>query len=217
MSRRHPRGGAGRGRRSPSPGVPLDESELIQRASSGDSRAFDDLVTLKRDRVYRIAWQVVRNVEDARDVAQGVFIRLWRVLPRYRPDQPFDTWLYRITVNLAIDFQRRRRAGGPPPMVPLEGIPAASAPGPDRLDRAEMRRVYEAISGELTERQRLVFTLREVDGLPAEEVARVLGVTASTVRNTHFQARAVLRDALRRRFPEYAPRADRPGDTGEES
>jgi RNA polymerase sigma-70 factor (ECF subfamily) len=164
--------------------------------------------------VYRAAWQVVRNVEDARDVAQTVFIRLWRVLKHYRQEQKFDTWLYRITVNLAIDHQRRRRAGGAGVPVPLESVPDPLAPGggADRLDRMELRRVYDAAAAELTERQRLIFTLREVEGMPAEEIARSLGVTASTVRNTHFQARALLRDAVRRLFPDYVPPGDRSGE-----
>src|SRR5262245_51446514 len=174
-----------------------DEADLIRRAAAGDHGAFDELVLLKRDRVYRTAWQVVRNVEDARDVAQLVFVKLWRVLRRYRSERNFDTWLHRITINQAIDFRRRQSRQPVPPLEGTEGFrePAVGAeekpstPG-DALDRAELRRVYETVAAELTERQRTIFTMREVDGLPAEEIARALGVTSSTVRNTLFQARA---------------------------
>jgi len=203
--------------------------------------AFEALVLLKRERVHRIAYQVLRNTEDARDVAQQVFVRLWRVLGKYRTDWRFDTWLYRITVNLAIDYRRRQPAHGRE--VPLDvvtvspsrggsgrstnrqhgGEPAAppalsSGTTPlEALDRAELRRIYEAAAEELTERQRLIFTMREVDGLPAGEIARALGVTASTVRNTLFQSRAILREALRRRFPDYfagGPETNRRGPGG---
>jgi len=156
---------------------------------------------------------------ETRDVAQLVFIRLWKVIRRYRAERKFDTWLYRITVNLAIDRRRRlARAGVEVPVEPAatgrgaEGsrrggdLPLVSRETPaDRLDRMEMRRIYETVAGELTDRQRTIFALREIEGLSAKEIAKALGVTSSTVRNTLLQARTVLRDALRRRFPEYFP------------
>jgi len=189
-----------------------DEAELVRRAAAGDLDAFDELVVLKRDRVYRTAWQVVRNGEDAQDVAQLVFVKLWRVLRRYRSERKFDTWLHRITTNQAIDFLRRQAR--PVRVVPLEGpgegpekvvAPEFAPPTPaDTLDRAELRRIYEAVAGELTERQRTIFTMREVEGLSAADIAKTLGVTSSTVRNTLFQARAILQETLARKFPEYA-------------
>ena len=187
-----------------------DEAELIRRSAAGELDAFEELVLLKRDRVFRTAYQVVRNAEDARDVAQLVFVRLWRVIRRYRPERKFDTWLYRITVNLAVDYRRHQGRGVE---VPLEQAEQTAGNPADSAGSRELRRVYETVAGELTDRQRMIFTLREVDGLQTEEIARSLGVTTSTVRNTLFQARAVLRDALRRRFPEYfvSPRSkDKP-------
>jgi len=177
-----------------------DEAELIRRSAAGELDAFEELVLLKQDRVFRTAYQVVRNAEDARDVAQLVFVRLWRVIRRYRPERKLDTWLYRITVNLAVDYRRHQGRGVE---VPLEQAEQTAGNPADSAGSRELRRVYETVAGELTDRQRMIFTLREVDGLQTEEIARSLGVTTSTVRNTLFQARAVLRDALRRRFPEY--------------
>src|SRR5882672_4349579 len=80
-----------------------DLTDLIRAAARGDRRAFEDLVLRKRDRVVRTAFQITGNLEDAKDVAQGVFLRLWRVLQRFDLARRFDTWLYRITVNAAID------------------------------------------------------------------------------------------------------------------
>ena len=202
-----------------------DETELIRRSAEGDLEAFEELILLKRDRVYRVAYQILRNSEDSRDVAQLVFVRLWRVIRRYRPERKFDTWLYRITFNLALDQKRRMGPAGR--TVSLESVgdtvagPGASRafrPGggsrqeslvesranPERsFERKELKRVYESIASGLTDRQRMIFAMREVDGLTAEEIARSLGITSSTVRNTHFQVRAILREALRRKFPEY--------------
>ena len=81
-----------------------DESELIRAAVRGDARAFEDLVLLKREQVLRTAYQVTGDLEDARDVAQRVFLRLWKILDRFDPARKFDTWIYRITVNAAIDL-----------------------------------------------------------------------------------------------------------------
>src|SRR5262245_66004433 len=76
-----------------------DEADLVRRAAAGDLEAFDELIVLKRDRVYRTAWQVVRNTEDARDVAQLVFVKLWRGVRRYRGGRKLEKWMDRITVN----------------------------------------------------------------------------------------------------------------------
>src|SRR5881396_3350781 len=144
-----------------------DEAELIRRSAAGELDAFEELVLLKRDRVFRTAYQVVRNAEDARDVAQLVFVRLWRVIRRYRPERKFDTWLYRITFNLALDQKRKSgpagrtvsldammERGGGQPNLPASRGPEPGAPtgrgafAPDAatpeasLDREELNRVY---------------------------------------------------------------------------
>src|SRR5262245_43012579 len=102
-----------------------DEGELIRAAVEGEAGAFDELVIRKRERVVRIAYQVTGDLEEAKDVAQAVFLRLWRVLRRFDPGRRFDTWLYRITVNLAIDQLRTRGPRGI--LEPLSGEPAALA------------------------------------------------------------------------------------------
>ncbi len=92
----------------PKPPDAAEDQELVRKAAGGDERAFEALVRRKRERVFWIANRIVGNEEDAREIAQSVFIRLWKVLPKYDPAQSFDTWLYRITVNLAIDQYRSR-------------------------------------------------------------------------------------------------------------
>jgi RNA polymerase sigma-70 factor (ECF subfamily) len=128
-----------------------DEGELIRAAADGDSDAVDELVRRKREQVVRIAYQVTGDWEDAVDVSQGVFVRLWKGLRRYDPSRRFDTWLYRITVNAAIDFVRSRgRSLQPLPDEPQE-LPAATA-GPtaeSALDLAELRRAFARLSARL--------------------------------------------------------------------
>lgn len=197
-----------------------DEAELIRSAAEGDSSAFEELVLLKRSRVVRIAYRITGDLEDARDVAQWVFVRLWKVLGRFDPGRRFDTWLHRITVNAALDLLRRK---GPQNVLqPLPDAPevlgADGAPSPDRsLDLAELERAFLRLSARLAPKQRAAFVLREIEGLSTEDVARALGVRESTVRNHLLQARRVLRAGLEREYPHLVPRATRPTDSGEDS
>ena len=134
-----------------------------------------------------------------------MFIRLWKVLDKYDPQFAFSTWLYRIVMNLAIDHVRREtrhRHGAELDLSRVEGRDG----GPDRLlSTSELQRVFLALADELPPKQRSVFVLRELEELPTDEVAAILKVSTSTVRNHLFQARKTLRVALARRFPEYVP------------
>jgi RNA polymerase sigma-70 factor, ECF subfamily len=189
--------------------VVQDEARLITLAARGDRVAFEELVRGRQERVFWTAFQIVGDEEEARDVSQQVFIRLWTSLAGFRPDGSFESWLHRVTVNLAIDAWRRRRArrtasglddaGKPEPVDP--------APGPaDRLESADVQRIFLRLAGRLSPQQRAVFVLREMNGLDSEEIARVLGLSASTVRNHLHQARRLLRRGLAALYPEYSPR-----------
>ncbi|HZN55322.1 MAG TPA: RNA polymerase sigma factor [Candidatus Polarisedimenticolaceae bacterium] len=176
-----------------------DLTDLIRAAAGGDRRAFEELVVRKRERVVRAAFQITGDVEDARDVAQGVFLRLWRVLQRFDLTRRFDTWLYRITVNAAIDFVRERGPRGF--LQPLPGDagerlhdPSPTADAAVRL--GELQRAFLRLATRLAPKQRAAFVLKEIEGLETAEVARVLGVTESTVRNHLLQARRILREGL---------------------
>ena len=194
-----------------------DLTDLIRAAAGGDRRAFEDLVLRKRDRVVRTAFQITGNLEDAKDVAQGVFLRLWRVLQRFDLTKRFDTWLYRITVNAAIDSIRER---GPKGM--LQALPDDAgerlrdpASGPDAsFDLRQLQGAFFRLAGRLAPRQRATFVLKEIEGLETAEIARTLGVTESTVRNHLLQARRILRDGLRKDYPGLAGgrRADDDGE-----
>src|SRR5262245_65761742 len=116
-----------------------DLNDLIRAAAGGDRRAFEDLVLRKRERVVRTAYQITGDLEDARDVAQSVFLRLWRVLQRFDLQRKFDTWLYRITVNAAIDFIREQGPKGILSSLPEDAGERLVDPG--QGPRSEERRV----------------------------------------------------------------------------
>jgi RNA polymerase sigma-70 factor (ECF subfamily) len=184
-------------------------TDLVQRAADGDREAFDGLVESRRERVFWIACHVVGDRELARDVAQEVFLRLFRVIRRFRKGGRFDAWLHRITLHLAIDALRRekphRRAA---PLADLPETAGPVVPPPvDDLRQREVRRIFAELSGSLGRKQRAAFILREIEGLSTAEVAAILGTTESTVRNHILQARRSLQEGLRTRYPEYCPRA----------
>lgn len=192
-----------------------DESSLVRAAAAGDRHAFDELIRLKRERVVRTAYQITGDMDDALDVAQGVFLKLWRGLERFDPRRRFDTWVYRITVNAAIDMLRSRGAGGA--VQPLPEDPPTTGPSrgldPGReVDRRELQRAFLRLAAELAPRQRAVFVLKEIEGLDTAEIAATMQVSESTVRNHLLQARRVLRAGLERDYPALVPR--RRGDEG---
>ena len=185
----------------------MSEADLVQRAAGGDLDAFTLIVESRRDRVFWIAYHLVSDRELARDVTQEVFLRLFRVLRRFRKDGRFDAWLYRITVHLALDALRReRRHRRAVALDEAAVLPADSASQPlDRLGDEEIRRVFQDLASSLGRKQRAAFVLREIEGLPTSRVAEILETTESTVRNHILQARRILKAGLRTRFPEYWP------------
>lgn len=187
-----------------------DESQLIESAVRGDLGAFETLVRMKRERVVRTAYRITGDLEDARDVAQAVFVTLWRSLDRYDPARRFDTWLYRVTVNAAIDHLRKRGPKGALQALPDDGAgPEFAVPaGAERAVRQdEIRKAFLHLAARLGPKQRAVFVMREIEGLSGSEVARILDVRESTVRNHLHQARRSLREALRREYPGLVPGA----------
>ena len=194
----------------------MDDAELrewIRAAAGGDRSAFERLVLSRRERVVRTALQITGDLEDAKDVAQGVFLRLWKVLRRFDPGRRFDTWLYRITVNAAIDLLRERGPKGI--LQPLPDDPSdLSVAHDDReagLDLGVLQRAFLRLAAQLPPKQRAIFVMREVEGLETTTIAEALGVTESTVRNHLFQARRTLRQGLERDYPGLVPKPGRPG------
>jgi RNA polymerase sigma-70 factor (ECF subfamily) len=209
----------------------MDERDLIRRAAEGDLDAFELLVERRRDRVFWVAYHVVGDRELARDVAQEVFIRLHRVLRRFQAEGSFEAWLHRIALNLSIDALRKERphrealpleglggrnaadrgAGEPPgdPVPPAQRGAPGESPAADALRHREVRRIFVELSALLSRKQRFAFILREIQGLSTSEVAAILRTRESTVRNQVLQARRILQEELRRRYPEYCRPAPR--------
>lgn len=187
-----------------------DDRELLcGLRDSADEQAFSELIERKTPPLLRLAARMLGDREEARDVVQLTFLRVWEKRARFDERWSANTWLYRIATNLAIDHLRSRR-GRQERAEPLRHHVLGLVEGRRSmaladLQQREVARILDELSAELTERQRLVFLLREVEGLSSPEVARIIGCRESTVRNHLFTARKHLRRELVRRFPEYTP------------
>lgn len=187
-----------------------DDRELAAAARGGDELAFAELVRRHQAGVRRCASRVLGDEEEARDVAQLAFVRAWENLPRYDATWSFSTWLYRIATNIAIDVLRARDSRERTHASHLRLVTdRVGASAPRELAEQEVQAIFAELARGLTPNQRVAFLYREVEGMPTAEVAKILGCSEATVRNHVFQARAVLRQELARRYPEYLPRGGR--------
>jgi len=185
--------------------VEVDDRELAIRARSGDAIAFETLVLRKTPVVVSVARRIIGDAEEARDVAQLVFLRVWDSLSRYDEKYSFNTWLYRIATNLSIDFLRanrsRERAHGATLHLVRGREAALEEEATFALETSQIAELFQKVSSDLSEKQKAAFILREIDGLDSKDVAEILGCGESTVRNHLFNARKALQKKLRREFP----------------
>jgi RNA polymerase sigma-70 factor (ECF subfamily) len=175
------------------------DEALVAEARGGRVVALDTLLRRHESHVLRLLRLLGVPRDDREDVAQEVFVRVFRHLATFRSGRPFRGWLYRIAVNATHDYKRRMERRGRDEVAWAEGLdhePDAS-PGPARIaeERERARRLEEAIAT-LSERERAVFVLLEIEGLGVREVAGALGITSITVRRHLGRARVHLRRLL---------------------
>ena len=188
----------------------LDERELVERAAEDDHRAFQVLVERYQRKAYSVAFGILRSEDEAMDVTQDAFVKVYKALPRFKGQAAFYTWLYRIVVNLCIDRKRKaaRRAeveyedtlthnkdapvAGP--VLASTGIESPAA----AYARLELREQMGQAMDSLSERHREILVLREVEGLSYEELSEVLAVPKGTIMSRLFHARKNFQQALGR-------------------
>jgi RNA polymerase sigma-70 factor (ECF subfamily) len=181
----------------------IDERVLIQRCIAGDASAFEPLVEKYRQRVWRLAYQVLHDREEAWDVAQEAFVRAFHSLPSFRGQSAFYTWLFRITVNVATDRHRQRgaqaRAFGPERVTEEEWARTTPDPGggpEQQAARKEQReRIRHALDA-LPPKARTIIMLSDVEGLSYREIAEVLNCPIGTVMSRLHNARKRLKGLL---------------------
>ncbi|HTL44098.1 MAG TPA: sigma-70 family RNA polymerase sigma factor [Vicinamibacterales bacterium] len=177
------------------------DSDLVARAAAGDASAFHALVERHRAMVYRVAYQFAGNHHDAEDIAQDVFIKVYRSLDRFRYDAQLTSWLYRIAMNACIDHRRRQAPAGWAPFTEDAEQKMLNAPeerpGPeDAAYGLQLGDVLQAEIARLPAGQRLIFTMRHHEGLKLCEIAEALGLAEGTVKRQLHAAVHRLRAAL---------------------
>ncbi len=188
----------------------LSDRELAVRARKGDMVAFEALVIRKTPAVVSVARRIVGDGEDARDVAQVVFLRVWEQLGRYDESYSFNTWLYRIATNLSIDFLRSSRSRERAHVATLHLVrlreEMTGTETTTALEHGELTRIFQTISSRLSGKQKAVFVLKEMEDRDTKEIARILNCGESTVRNHLFNARRILRREIAKICPGLADR-----------
>jgi RNA polymerase sigma-70 factor (ECF subfamily) len=199
------------------PAEPTDDDlALIHRAQSGDFGAFERLVGRLQGRVYAVAYRILGQTQDAEDVVQQTFLGLIEHIDTFRGESAVATWVLRIATNFALKVLRKRRGL---PMVSLDdgdesfaSVPhpefiAAWREPPDVLaERTEMRELLDRAIAELDDKYRVVFVLRDIEGLSTEETAEALGLSISNVKVRLLRARLQLRERLTRELGDEATR-----------
>ncbi len=182
----------------PEGGAPPDVvAGLVRRIRSGDREAFVTLIGLYQKKVFILAYSFFRNKEDAVDVVQDVFLRIYEKIESFQENRNFDAWLIQVAKNLCID--RYRRARGRREMesgVRVDEIPLADTHSPDAENASNLKSALSCSIDRLADRQKTIFLMRHVNQMGNEEIARALNISTGTVKSLHFKAIRRLRTLM---------------------
>ena len=193
---------------STSDAAAISDRELVERCQAGDEQAFDDLVIRHQQRAFNVAYQLLRDYEDATEVAQDAFVRIYRNIADFRGDCEFTTWLHQIVVNLARNKHRWWKRRGKQASVSLD-CPVETADGEMQLQvgsdadtpdaqavKAEFVETISRKMAELPAKFREVLLLRNIENMSYEEIALALGCSVGTVKSRIARAREAMRNAM---------------------
>jgi RNA polymerase sigma-70 factor (ECF subfamily) len=198
------------------------DTELVQRAKAGDLDAFEALATRHEQRVYSLAMRMLRQEQDAEDVTQQTFLSALEYLDGFRGEASFSTWLLRIAGHAALKVIRKRKGlemvsleAATEPSEQYDSVPhpefiADWRQSPEQLvEKNEVQRLLDAALGRLDEKHRLVFLLRDVEGLSIRETAEALDLSEANTKVRLLRARLQLREQLTRTLGDPTTRIER--------
>jgi len=176
----------------------MDEELLIQRCQEGDQEAFRQLFRRYRGMVYNVAFRTMGEDAFVEDVVQEVFVNVYKSLPGYKARARFETWLYRVTVNVCLQRLRKKQVA----TVPLDDVPVVDrAPAPDRAaEQREMEAAVQSALLQLKPKHRMVVVLHDMEGLTEGEIGEIMRCPKGTVKSRLHYARGKLRELLRERL-----------------
>lgn len=179
-----------------------NEWKIIRRFQVGDESAFDELVKDFEKRLYNLAWQWTNNKEDALDICQNAFIKLYKILGKWKPESSLYTWLYRVVINMAIDLGRKKIRQRQVPLSSARDradreLPDTKTSDPfSALDNQELRENIQTAIASLPVRQQKAFVLKHLHGLAIKEIAEIMRCSEGAVKAHTFQATRKLRKRL---------------------
>lgn len=182
-----------------------NEQLLIERSKNGDVSAFEMLIEAYQKKVFNLAYRIIGNYDDANDIAQEAFIRIFRSISGFRGQSSFSTWIYRITTNVCLDEIRKRKNKSVQYLDDdiqtddgeMQRQIISDDPLPEEIaERKELRAAINDSLGELKEEYRIIITLRDIQGMSYEEIAKVLDCPTGTVKSRINRARQALKNVL---------------------
>ncbi len=185
----------------------VSELDLVKRCQAGDTEAFDELVTRYRTRIFGMIYNMVHSEQDAWDLAQDSFVKAWKSIKRFRGHSSFYTWIYRIVMNVTIDWLRKKQVKGGSEFddaIHLKEIDPASKTLPkadalpyEKMEQSEIRGRIDNAIAQLSPEHRAVILMKEIEEMQYHEIAEMLGCSIGTVMSRLFYARKKLQNLLR--------------------
>jgi RNA polymerase sigma-70 factor (ECF subfamily) len=188
--------------------VDVSELDLVKQCQTGNTEAFDQLVTRYRTRVFAMIYNMVHNEQDAWDLAQDSFVKAWKSIRRFRGRSSFYTWIYRIVMNVTIYWLRKKQVKGAGAefndAIQLKEIEPASRTLPkadplphERMEQSEIRARIDNAIAQLSPEHRAVILMKEIEEMQYHEIAEALGCSIGTVMSRLFYARKKLQNLLK--------------------
>ncbi len=172
-----------------------EEIAHINKARNGDRGSFAFLVKKYQHMAYNLAFRIVCDEDDTKDIVQDSFIKIWKNMKRYNPKVKFSTWIYTIVTNTAIDFLRSTKKRV---MTRIDNMEESLTGNnmESELDNRELGDLIKMASNGLTTKQRLVFILRDLQGLKSEEVSEILKLSATSIKSNLYHTRNNIREKI---------------------
>ena len=185
------------------------DSALIKKCKSGDVEAFEHLINTYQKKAYNIALRIMANEEDAKDMAQEAFIRIYKSIMNFREESSFSTWIYRIVTNVCLDEVRKRKNRGTISIdagINIDGsetkyeLSCDKETPEDIYEKTEKKEIILETINELSEEYKSAIVLRDIEGFSYEEIATIMDCSIGTVKSRINRARNILKDKLRNRL-----------------